>query len=151
MTQQQKRDQMKLKGPVRKAPPIAETRKKLCSKVPRNVQKELHQLLEEFSGLFLEQLPKGKPPKREVEFEIKLEEGAVPLNKPPYRLSPKEHDKLQAQIDCRILQVRAEACRLSFCSPRLVGSQSRSLEMSLSHLLVDASVRSEWLGVSTNS
>ena len=99
MAQQQKWDQMKLKGPVRKAPPIAETRKKLCSEAPRNVQKELHQLLEEFSDLFLEQLPKGGPPKREVEFEIKLQEGVVPPNKPPYRLSPKEHDELQAQID----------------------------------------------------
>ena len=95
---------MKLKGPVRKAPPIAETRKKLCSDAPRNVQKELHQLLEEFSDLFLEQLPKGRPPKREVEFEIKLEEGVVPPNKPPYRLSPKEHDELQAQIDDLLAQ-----------------------------------------------
>ena len=88
MTQQRKRDQMKIKGAVRKAPPISETRKKLCSDAPRNVQKELHQLLEEFLDLFPEQLPKDKPPKREVEFEIKLEEGAVPPNKPPYRLSP---------------------------------------------------------------
>ena len=87
---------MKLKGSVRKAPSIAETRKKLCSDVPRNVQKELHQLLEEFPDLFPEQLPKGKPPKQEVEFEIKLEEGAIPPNKPPYHLSPKEHDELQA-------------------------------------------------------
>ena len=70
----------------------------------RNVQKELHQLLEEFSDLFPEQLPKGKPPKQEVEFEIKLEEGAVPPNKPPYRLSPKEHDELQAQIDDLLAQ-----------------------------------------------
>ena len=98
MTQQGKRDQMKLKGPVCKGPPIVETRKRLCSEAPRNVQKELHQLLEEFLDLFPEQLPKGRPPNREVEFEIKLEEGAVPPNRPPYRLSPKEHDELQAQI-----------------------------------------------------
>ena len=39
----------------------------------KNIQKELHQLLEEFSDLFPEQLPKGRPPKQEVEFEIKLE------------------------------------------------------------------------------
>ena len=98
MTQQWKWDQMKLKGPERRAPPIAETRNKLCSEAPRNVQKELHQLLEEFSDLFPEQLSKGRPPKQEVEFEIKLEEGAVPLNKPSYSLSPKEHDELQVQI-----------------------------------------------------
>ena len=48
--------------------------------------------------LFPEQLPKGRPPKWDEEFEIKTEEGAVPPNKPAYRLSPKEHDELQAQI-----------------------------------------------------
>ena len=89
-------EQMKLKGPMRKAPPIIEIRKKLCSEAPRNVQKELHQLLEEFLDLFPKQLPTGRPPKREVEFEIKIEEGVVLSNKPPYHLSPKEHDKLQA-------------------------------------------------------
>ena len=55
--------------------------------------------MEESSDLFPEQLPKGKPPKRKIEFEIKIEEGAIPLNKAPYRLSLKEHDELQAQID----------------------------------------------------
>ena len=99
MTHRVKGEQMKLKGPVRKAPPVAETRKRICSEVPKGIQKELHQLLEEFTDLFPEQLPKGRPPKREVEFEIQTEEGAVPPNKPPYRLSPKEHEELQAQID----------------------------------------------------
>ena len=104
MTQRVKREQMKSKGPVRKAPPVVETRKKICSEAPRGIQKELNQLLEEFRDLFLEQLPKGRPPKREVEFEIKTEEGAVPPNKPPYRLSPKEHEELQAQIDDLLAQ-----------------------------------------------
>ena len=95
---------MKLKGLVRKEPPIAETRKKFCSEAPKNVQKELYQLLEEFSDLFPEQLPKGRPPKREVEFAIKTGEGPVLPNKPPYRLSPKEQDDLQAQIDDLLAQ-----------------------------------------------
>ena len=95
---------MKSKGPVRKAPPVAETRKKICSEAPSGIRKELHQLLEEFTDLFPEQLPKGRPPKREVEFEIKTEEGAVPPNKPPYRLSPEEHEELQAQIDDLLAQ-----------------------------------------------
>ena len=119
MTQQRKRDQMKLKGAVRKTPPIAETRKKLCSDAPRNVQKELHQLLEEFSDLFPEQLPKGRPPKREVEFEIKLEEGAVPPNKPPYRLSPKEHEELQAQIDDLLAQGHIRPLQSPYGAPVL--------------------------------
>ena len=95
---------MKSTGPVRKAPAGTETRKKICSEAPREVQRELNQLLEEFKELFVEQLPKGKPPKREVEFEIKTEEGAVPPNKPPYCLNPKEHEELQAQIDDLLAQ-----------------------------------------------
>ena len=87
MTQRVKREQMKSKGPVQKAPPVAETRKKICSEAPKGIQKELNQPLAEFKDLFPEQLPKGRPPKREVEFEIKTEDGAVPPNKPPYLLS----------------------------------------------------------------
>ena len=64
---------MKLKGPVRKVPPIAETRKKLSSQALQNVQKELDQLLEEFSDLFSEQFLKGRPPKQQVKLEIKVE------------------------------------------------------------------------------
>ena len=104
MTQKVKRDIMKATGPIRKAPPVAETRKKICFEAPGSVRTDLHKILEEFSDLFPEQLPKGRPPKREVEFEIKTEEGAVPPNKPPYRLSPKEHEELQAQIEDLLAQ-----------------------------------------------
>ena len=90
---------MKETGPIRKAPLVAETRKHMCLDAPADVRTELHQLLREYEDLFPEQLPKGRPPKRAVEFEIKTEEGATPPSKPPYRLSPKEHDELQAQID----------------------------------------------------
>ena len=110
---------MKIKGPVRKAPPIIETRKKFCSEAPKNVQKELYQLLEEFSDLFPEQLPKCRPPKREVEFESKTEEGVVPPNKPPYRLSPKEHDELQAQIDGLLAQGHIHSSESPYGAPVL--------------------------------
>ena len=87
---------MKDKGPIRKVPPITETRKRMCSEAPAEVKKELHDSLEQYADLFPEQLPKGRPPKRTVEFEIKIEEGAIPPNKPPYRLSPKEYEELQS-------------------------------------------------------
>ena len=119
MTQKIKRDQMKQSGPVRKAPPVAETRKKICSDAPSNVRKELHSLLEEFSDLFPEQLPKGRPPKRSVEFEIKTVEGTVPPNKPPYRLSPKEHDELQAQIDDLLAQGHIRPSQSPYGAPVL--------------------------------
>ena len=95
---------MKETGPIHKAPPVAETRKRMCLDAPIDVRTELHQLLKEYEDLFPEQLPNGRPPKRAVEFEIKMEEGATPPSKPPYRLSPKEHDELQAQIDYLLVQ-----------------------------------------------
>ena len=104
MTQKMKRDQMKQSRPVQKAPPVAETRKNICSAVHSNIRKELNSLLEEFSDPFPEQLPKGRPPKRSVQLEIKIVEGDIPPSKPPYHLSPKEHDELQAQIDDLLAQ-----------------------------------------------
>ena len=61
-------------------------------------------LLQHYEDVFPKQLLKGQPPKRTVEFEIKTEEGATPPNKPPYRLSPKEHEELQAQIEDLLAQ-----------------------------------------------
>ena len=104
LTQKMKFQKMKEKGPIRKAPPVAETRKRMCQSVPANVRKELDAVLQEYSELFPEQLPKGKPPKRDVEFDIRTEEGATLPSKPPYRLSPKEHEELQAQIDNLLTQ-----------------------------------------------
>ena len=98
-TTKTKLQQMKEKGPVRKAPPIAETRARMCKEAPGLVRTKLQDLLKEYEDLFPAQLPKGRPPKRTVEFEINTEEGATPPNKPPYRLSPKEHEELQEQID----------------------------------------------------
>ena len=76
----------------------------MCSEVPVAMRMELDTLLREYADLFPERLPKGQPPKRQVEFEIQTKEDAVPPSKPPYRLSPKEHDELQAQIDKLLAQ-----------------------------------------------
>ena len=97
-----------------------ETRKNICFVVPRNVRKELNSLLEEFSDLFPEQLLKGRPPKRSVEFEIKTVEGFVPPNNPPCRLSPNEHDELQAQIDDLLAQGQIRPSQSPYGVPVLV-------------------------------
>ena len=104
MTFKVKQQLMKEKGAVRKAPSIVETRAKMCKEAPVAIRTELQGLLKEYEDIFPEQLPKGRPPKRIVEFEIKTEEGATPPNKPPYRLSPKEHEELQAQIEDLLAQ-----------------------------------------------
>ena len=104
MTFKVKQQMMKDKGPVRKAPPIAETRERMCKEAPGSIRKQLQDVLQEYEDIFPEKLPKGRPPKRTVEFEIKTEEGTTPPNKPPYRLSPKEHEELQAQIEDLLAQ-----------------------------------------------
>ena len=45
MTQKAKLQKMKETGPVRKAPPVAETRKRMCSEAPADMRAELDQLL----------------------------------------------------------------------------------------------------------
>ena len=102
--QKVKRAMMKERGAVRKPPRVVDTKKKIYSEAPVDVRDELNSILEEFEDMFPEQLPKGRPPKRKVEFEIKIEPGAQPPNRPLYRLGPKEHEELQAQIDDLIAQ-----------------------------------------------
>ncbi|KAK8919358.1 hypothetical protein KSP39_PZI021140 [Platanthera zijinensis] len=51
----------------------------------------------EFQELFPEELA-GLPPKREIEFEINLEQGARPVAKTPYRMAPKELAELKVQL-----------------------------------------------------
>ena len=41
MTQKAKQEQMKKTGPIRKAPPVSETRKRMCHDAPKEVQTEL--------------------------------------------------------------------------------------------------------------
>jgi hypothetical protein len=48
--------------------------------------------------VFPEEHP-GMPPPRQVELKIELEEGAKPVLKPVYKLSPAEQDELKAQIE----------------------------------------------------
>ena len=90
---------MKATGLIRKPPPLKETRRKYYLSAPHSVQDALCGILEEYSDIFPAQLPKGRPPKREVEFAIQIELGAEPSSKPLYHLSPKEHEELEAQIN----------------------------------------------------
>ena len=77
MTFKVKQQLMKEKGAVRKAPPIAETRAKMCKEALVAIRTELQGLLKEYEDIFPEQLPKGRPPKRIVEFEIKDRKSVV--------------------------------------------------------------------------
>ena len=54
--------------------------------------------MKEFRDVFHETLPKGRPPKRDVEHAIKVETGSKPSNRPPYLLGPAGQDELESQI-----------------------------------------------------
>ena len=74
-------------------------RRKICLDAPEKIRDALSRMLQEYEDLFPEKLPKGRPPKRAVEFEINTAPKATPPSRPPYRLSPKESEELQTQID----------------------------------------------------
>ncbi|GJW68996.1 putative reverse transcriptase domain-containing protein [Tanacetum coccineum] len=57
-------------------------------------------VVKEFSNVFLEDIP-GLPPVRQVEFQINLIPGAVPVARTPYRLAPLEMQELSNQLQER--------------------------------------------------
>ncbi|GJR07621.1 putative reverse transcriptase domain-containing protein [Tanacetum coccineum] len=54
-------------------------------------------IIREFPEVFLDDLP-GLPPARQVEFQINLVPGAVPVAQTPYRLGPTEMQELSTQL-----------------------------------------------------
>ncbi|XP_031278002.1 uncharacterized protein LOC116136436 [Pistacia vera] len=59
---------------------------------------EISKVLEEYKDVMPSELPKCLPPRREVDHKTKLEPGAKPPAKAPYRMSPLELDELQRQL-----------------------------------------------------
>ena len=90
---------MQEQRPKRKTPLLDEKRRHHCPSIPETLRGKFTHLLEESSDLFPTELPKGRTPTQEVEFKINVQLGAEPTSRSPYRLSQKEQEELQAQID----------------------------------------------------
>ena len=59
----------------------------------------MQQLLEEYTDLMPKELPPGLPPMRDIQHQIDLILGSNLPNRPVYRLSPKEAEELQRQVE----------------------------------------------------
>jgi len=65
----------------------------------KETPKIMQPILEEFQDVIPEEIPHGLPPLRDIQHHIDLIPGAVLPNKAAYRMSPKEHEELQRQVD----------------------------------------------------
>ena len=62
------------------------------------VPREAEQVLDQFQGVFLEELPHEIPLLRDIKLAIDLVPGATLTNLPHYRMNPTEHVELKRQV-----------------------------------------------------
>ena len=55
--------------------------------------------LQNFSHVFLDEIPSGLPPKRTIQHHINLIPGAILPNKHAYRMNPKDTQEIQRQVE----------------------------------------------------
>ncbi|XP_059436596.1 uncharacterized protein LOC132169599 [Corylus avellana] len=72
---------------------------KECTPTEEEVSEAIKGLVEEFSDVFPEELPKELPPLRDIQHQIDLVPGSNLPNRPHYHMSPKEHEELCRQVE----------------------------------------------------
>ena len=59
---------------------------------------QVQSILNDFSDIFLRDLPAGLLPQRDIDHHIELVPGVEPPHRAPYRMSPKGLDELKRQL-----------------------------------------------------
>ena len=91
-----------------------------CSNVDKSQlmpESDLNGLLHEFSDRFMDTLPEGLPPERNIGHSIPLEPGSEPPFKHPYRMSPRELAEAKSQIADFIARGHVKPCTSPYSSP----------------------------------
>ncbi|CAM6124952.1 unnamed protein product [Calypogeia fissa] len=84
---------------------------------------QILEILEEFSDVLSQKLPKGLPPRREVDHQIKLEPGSAPQAKAPYRLNLNERMMLKDALEELINQGFIRPSKSPYVAPALFVSK----------------------------
>ena len=89
---------MKAIDPKKSFLTVEERKEEIFQQVQPEYRDTLCNIVAEFQEVFPDRLPKGHPPKRDVEHHIETIPGAKPPRRPPYRLGPTEQDEMEEQI-----------------------------------------------------
>ena len=89
---------MKATGPKKSFLTIEESKEEIFQQVRPEYRNTLCSIIAKFKEVFHDRLPKGHPPKRDVEHHIETILGVEPPSRPPYRLGPTEQDEMEKQI-----------------------------------------------------
>ena len=88
---------------------------KVCGRIPA--------ILEEFADVLSQKLPKGLPPRREMDHHIELEPGSTPQAKAPYRLNLNERTMLKESLEELISQGFIRPSKSPYGAPALFVSK----------------------------
>ena len=98
LTEGKKRDLMKKTGPKKRFLSVEEREAEILERVDPGVRGKLKELVDEFKDVFPDTLFKGRPPKMDIVHKIRIEKGAKPPSRPPYRLGLAEQDEMEEQV-----------------------------------------------------
>jgi hypothetical protein len=86
-----------------------------CGRIPK--------ILEEFSDVLSQKLPRGLPPRREVDHQVELEPGSAPQAKAPYRMNLNERVMLKKALEELVNQGFIRPSKSPYGAPALFVSK----------------------------